>query len=139
MKRLRETVTALAALVLVAGCAAGSAGGGASGPAYTELLGTWVGPAYAEGDDEGTELTLVLTEENGALAGRMSAPAVMMESSPIREVVFEEGILLFTIDFAAPDGTMLQINWELRKEGESLNGTFSSEMIGGIVTLRKVG
>ena len=143
MRRL----TVIAAAIVLAGslgaCAGAAAGGAASAgvptvPAYTEVLGTWAGPVYAEGDDQGADLTLVLTEVEGGLGGTMSVPDVMMDRIPIKEARYEAGLLLFYLDFAAPDGSMLRIDWQFRRNDDVLTGTFDSDYIGGYATLRRM-
>ena len=138
MKRCLPGVTVLIALALLTGCAAGGAGGGRdAGPAFAEVIGTWVGPAYNEMEPDPAEMTVVLDELEGVLVGYMTVAQVMDERLPLANLSYSDGTLLFDLLFEE-GGMSLVLNFEFNKEGDTLSGTFSSDMFGGTATLHRV-
>ncbi len=139
---MREVIgiALLAGILSLAGCAGGGAGapaGRAAEPEWTPLLGSWSGPAYVEGEDMQVSTRMSFTGQAGVLAGTFSVPEMMVPNTPIHDLAFGVGMVTGWVDFASPDGLAMRIHFALRLEGEVLNGTFDSDMVGGVITLRK--
>jgi hypothetical protein len=131
-------IVVLAGLLAAAGCAGGGAASSAPPPPpWTPLLGTWSGPAFVEEEDMEVGTRITFTEQAGVLTGVFSVPEMMVSDTPIQNLAFAEGIMTGWINFASPDGLAMRIDFTLRLEGETLNGTFDSDMVGGVITLRK--
>lgn len=128
--------TAVAALaVAIAGCAAGKVG--SSRPSYSEITGTWTGPAYAEGDDVPVNVTMVLAADDGILSGHVTVPEQMMNRVPLNNLKYEEGILTCTVNMVDETGYEVQLIVRLSLEEGVFKGTFDSEDVYGVMTLRK--
>ena len=106
-------------------------------PAFAEVIGTWVGPAYNEMEPDPAEMTVVLDELEGVLVGYMTVAQVLEERMPLANLSYSDGTLLF--DLVIEEGGMsMALNFEFKKEGDTLNGIFSSDMFGGTATLHRV-
>jgi hypothetical protein len=137
-------IVLIAGVLTLAGCAGGGAGGGAGGPAgraaepeWTPLLGTWSGPAYVEEEDIQVTTRMTFAGQTGVLTGTFSVPEMMVPSTSIQDLAFGAGMVTGWVYFASPDGLAMRIHFTLRLDGEALNGTFDSDMVGGVINLRK--
>ena len=128
--------TAIAALtIMAAGCAAGSAGPPPS--PYAEILGTWTGPAYAEGDEEPVSVTVVLEMVEGALSGHVTVPEQMMNRVPSRNLIYEDGTLSCSVQMVDESGYAVQLDIRLTLKDDVFEGTFDSEAVYGYMTLKR--
>lgn len=126
----RSHVLLLVLIFFLSGCAAGGIGGSP----YADIVGTWSGPAYAEGDDMGVDVTMVLQEEEGVLRGTVSVPEQMLQRASIRDLSWEEGVLSGWVSMQG-----MRVDVRLRRDGEVMNGTFYMDGMSGIMTLRRSG
>jgi hypothetical protein len=130
----------IACILTLTGCAgggAGTSGGRAAEPEWTPLLGTWSGPAYVEEEDMQVTTRMTFAGQTGVLTGTFSVPEMMVPNTPIQGLAFGAGMVTGWVDFASPDGLAMRIHFTLRLDGEALNGTFDSDMVGGVINLRK--
>ncbi len=131
MKRIHHAARpALIALFLLSACAAGGMG---SDP-YADIVGTWTGPAYAEGNDMGVDVTMVIEQRDGALRGTVSVPEQMLQGGTIRDLVWEDGVLTGWVSMQG-----MRVDVRLRKDGEVLNGTFYADAMAGVMSLSRSG
>jgi len=128
--------SAIAALTIIAAaCAAGSAGPPPS--PYAKILGTWTGPALAEGDEQPVSVTVVLALVEGALSGHVTVPEQMMDRVPLRNLTFEEGVLSCSVPMVDESGYTVEIAVRLILKEDVFEGTFDSEAVYGYMTLKR--
>jgi hypothetical protein len=117
--------TALALLIL---------GGGLFAQKKPDVVGTWVGYAIV-GDGSRVDITVVIDKGEAGYTGKLSDATGMVPESPLKEIVFKDGKLVFAFDFAEGTGTML-IKIELTLDTETLKGSWFDENGGsGLIEL----
>jgi hypothetical protein len=126
-------------VTLLAGCAGGYGEQPATSraPSYADILGTWAGPAYAEGDDVPVNVTMVMTVEAGVLTGNVTVPEQMLDRAPLKELKYEDAMLSCIVDLTDETGYVFPVYVQLTLEDGVFNGTFTSEVVEGVMTLRK--
>jgi hypothetical protein len=137
---VRQTmpIILLCAFTLTVGCAGGGAASREpAGPPWAAALGNWSGPAWVEGEDMQVGTVVSLREESGTLTGTFGVPEMGVTGTPFRDLIWDEGDLTGWINFSSPDGMYLRISFVLRLDGDSLAGSFDSDMVGGIITLTR--
>jgi hypothetical protein len=122
-----------AALILLTTLSACAAGGVRVSP-YADILGTWSGPAYAEGDAMGVDVTLVIQEVEGVLRGSISVPEQMMQGVVVQGLTWQNGILSGWISMQG-----MRVDVRLNKDGDVLRGSFFMDDFSGVMTLNRRG
>ncbi|MFO7768538.1 MAG: hypothetical protein R6W82_06260 [bacterium] len=126
----RSFFPSLAALLILTACAAGGMGGSP----YEDIVGTWTGPAFAEGDDMGVDVTMIIEERDGALRGTVSVPEQMLRGAALRDLTWEDGVLSGWLSMQG-----MRVDVRLRREEEALNGTFYADGLSGFMSLSRSG
>lgn len=137
---MRQTITVslLLTLLLTAACAgAPAASREPAGPPWAAVLGDWSGPAWVEGEDMQVGTVVALRDEGGTLTGTFGVPEMGVNATPFRDLTWEEGVVTGWVNFSSPDGMYLRISFHLRLDGDSLAGSFDSDMVGGVITLTR--
>ena len=98
-----------------------------------DLVGTWIGMATLEGEAEANELTLVLTMEDGKLAGHMTDQYATFNENPIEEVTLENNSFNFIIKAESPQGE-LTVKFSMTVSGDSMEGTLEIVEMGAAGT-----
>ncbi len=88
-----------------------------------DIKGTWKGPAIPETPSKENVLTLVLEDKEGKLTGRVSDELGYIDNVPLKNIVFDKGVLTFEIEVSNPE-TVYTIKFKMNVKGDSMEGDF---------------
>lgn len=88
-----------------------------------DMVGTWVGLATLEGEDEPNEFTLVLELEGENLKGHLTDQYGTLDEASLEEIKLEEGMFSFSVKGTAPGGQEFTMVLNMDVEGDSMKGT----------------
>jgi hypothetical protein len=86
------------------------------------LVGTWIGPAVLEGQPD-NELTLVMEEKEGKLAGTVTGEYGTLVDTPLENIKLEKNVFSFDIIIDA-QGTEIKAVFKMTVEGDKMEGEF---------------
>lgn len=116
---------AIPIIILFLGAAASSG----TAQEKVNLVGTWVGPASMEGQPD-NELTLVMVEKDGKLAGTITGEYETLVDTPLENILVEKGVFSFDIMISA-GGDEIKAVFKMKVAGDAMEGEFEIPDMGG--------
>ena len=121
-KPLLLAISALAAVLALAGTAAAQTPAPPQAPAKASVVGTWAGTAVVGGGEQ-IEIVVVLAKAEGGYSGKLSDTAGMVPESDLRQIALKDNKLSFEFDLDEGGGPTL-IKIELVVDGETMKGAW---------------
>ena len=106
-------------LILLFLCFAASSG---TAQGKVNLVGTWVGLASMEGQPD-NELTLVMVEKDGKLAGTLTGEYGTLVDTPLENIKVENNVFSFDVMISAGGGEIKAV-FKLKVDGDTMEGAF---------------